>query len=276
MTHKKFYSKAHFYDLLFRFKDLDKENQTLIELYHKINHKAPTSFLDIAAGPARNAIEMNKRGLVSYAVDYSQEMVAYGIEKAKEEGARISYSHGDMRDFKIGPVDIAAIFMISTSYLLTNEDMLQHLKSVANNLNTNGLYVLEMPHPSDLFAVGRQNLAQWEQKWEESWLERWEEFWEHKEGDTAVSLQWGEESDPFDPIAQIRTVTARLKYQTPTESGEIVDHSAQRQYTYQEMRALVALSGVFEINQIIGDWNLNIPFDNTKESVRMILVLKKL
>ncbi|MBS0287244.1 MAG: class I SAM-dependent methyltransferase [Proteobacteria bacterium] len=277
MSHQKFYSKAHFYDLLFRFKDLAKENQTLIDLYQKLNDKMPASFLDIAAGPASNAIEMSKRGITSTAMDYSQEMVDYGLMRAKEEGATISYFQGDMRDFRSPkPVDLAAIFMISTSYLLTNDDMLQHLKSMASNLNPQGIYVLEMPHPIDLFAVGKHTLAQWEEKWEETWQERWEEYWEHQDGDTKVSLQWGEEADPFDPITQIRTVTARLKYQTPEETGEIVDHSAQREYTYQEMKLLIQISGVFELCCALGNWNTAIPFSNAKESSRMILVLRKL
>ncbi len=277
MSHDKFYSKAHFYDLLFRFKDLAQENQTLIDLYQRINGKAPTSFLDIAAGPASNAIEMSKRGILSIAMDYSQEMVDYGLLRAKEEKAEISYFQGDMRDF-VSPkkVDMAAIFMISTSYLLTNEDMINHLNTMANNLNANGIYVLEMPHPIDMFAVGRDSLAKWQEKWDDSWQEIWEEYWEHIEGDTRVSLQWGEPTDPFDPITQIRHITARLKYQTPTESGEIVDHSPQREYTFQEMRALIQLSGAFELHSAIGNWDVTIPFNNDKEAKRMILVLRKI
>ena len=35
---------------------------------------------------------------------------------------------GDMRNFEIAaPVDIAAIFMASTGYLLSNDDMVKHL-----------------------------------------------------------------------------------------------------------------------------------------------------
>jgi ubiquinone/menaquinone biosynthesis C-methylase UbiE len=277
VSHKKFYSKAYFYDLLFRFKNLQKENETLIALYQKFNDTPAKSFLDIASGPAANAIEMSTRGIRSTAMDYSDEMVEYGLKRAQEENAEITYIQGDMRDFTISsPVDLAAIFMVSTGYLLTNEDMLQHLRTIAKNLNPNGIYVLEMPHPMDLFAVGKYTLSEWERKWDEKWEERWEEKWEHTEGDTHVSLQWGEDRDPFDPITQIRTVTARMKFRTPDESGEIVDHSSQREYTFQEMKALIQLSQVFELKTAIGDWDISIPFTNEKESRRMILVLKKM
>jgi SAM-dependent methyltransferase len=277
VSHTKFYSKAYFYDLLFRFKNLKNENQTLIDLYLNLNGKLPTSFLDIAAGPGGNAIEMSKRGIASSALDYSKDMVEYGLEKAAQENTKITYFQADMRDFKLDkPVELAAMFMVSTGYLLTSEDMLAHLKTVAQNLTPKGVYVVEMPHPVDLFAVGKYTLAEWEEKWQEKWEQRWEEKWEHTEGDTTVSLQWGDERDPFDPITQIRNVTARLKFKTPTDSGEIVDHSSQREYSYQEIKALIALSGVFEIKKIIGDWNISIPFSNEKESRRMILVLQKI
>lgn len=277
VNHNKFYSKAYFYDLLFQFKEVKCENQTLIRLYQKFFKSMPTSFLDLAAGPGSNAIEMSKRGIKSIAVDYSKEMVEYGKEKANEAEAEVVYHHGDMRDFSLEtPVDLAAIFTISTCYLLTNEDMVQHLKTVAKNLSPHGLYVLEMPHPRDLFAVGKLSWSNWENDWEEKWEERWEEKWERTEGDTKVSLQWGDENDYFDPITQVRTVTARLKYLSPKESGELVDHCPQREYTFQEMKALIALSGVFELVDCLGDWNISIPFSNDKLAWRMILVLRKL
>ncbi len=277
VNHNKFYSKAYFYDLLFQFKDVKSENQALIHLYQKFFKARPTAFLDLAAGPGSNAIDMNKRNIQSIAIDYSKEMVAYGIEKAKEENAQVTYLHGDMRDFSLEtPVDLAAIFTISTCYLLTNEDMIQHLKTVAKNLSPNGLYVLEMPHPRDLFAVGKLSWKNWEDDWEEKWEERWEEKWERIEGDTHVSLQWGDENDYFDPITQVRTVTARLKYHSPQESGELIDHCPQREYTFQEMKALIALSGVFELVDSLGDWDITVPFSNDKSAWRMILVLRKL
>lgn len=56
-----------------------------------------------------------------------------------------------MRNFRLNdPVDVAAIFMASTGYLLKNEDMISDLRSVADNLNSQGIYILEMTHPRDV------------------------------------------------------------------------------------------------------------------------------
>lgn len=261
INHEKFYSKALYYDIAFRFKDIKSENQTLIDIFQETNGKMPFSFLDIAAGPATNAIEMSKRGLKSFAIDQSKEMVEYGQIKAKESDEKLIYLQKDMCDFILPePVDIASIFMASTGYLLTNADMVQHLKTVANNLNSNGIYVLEMLHPRDVFSVGISTSTSWEEI----------------AGNIKVSVQWGDKSDHYDPITQTKIVTARLKYETENDSGEIIDKCTQREYTFQEMKALIELSGMFNLIKALGGWNKLIPFSNEEASWRMILVLQKI
>jgi len=260
-NHATFYSKAYLYDLAFRFKRLDRENATLMSAYEEINGRPARSFLDIAAGPASNALEMASRyGIEVYAVDYSAEMVDYGREQAKQRGITLHYQQGDMRDFQLPTcVDIAAIFMASTGYLIRNEDMVSHLRAVSNNLNPGGIYVMEMTHPRDIFALGSST----EQMWEE-----------RREGCT-VSVQWGRPDDPFDPIQQVRNVTACLTYSSGADSGTICEQCPQRDFTYQEMRALVELSGVFDWITALGDWDTSVPCDNESRAWRMIPVLKR-
>lgn len=259
-NHLDFYAKARYYDLAFAFKNVAEENQTLLDLYRRICGREARSFLDIGAGPATNAIEMSGRGLQSGALDFSAEMVAYGQEKASRAGVALEYLQGDMREFTLPrPVDLAAIFMDSTSYLLTNDDVIGHLRAVARNLNEGGLYVLEMSHPRDVFAVGKSASTEWTQR----------------EGDVSVSVQWGADGDPFDPIRQITMVTASLKYSAPDEEGEVVDRSEQRCFTYQEMDALVRAAGVFDLVEVLGSLKPGVPFSNAPECWRMIPVLRK-
>jgi len=260
-NHNSFYSQAYFYDLAFRFKDVTAENGTLIKIFEKINERKPGSFCDIAAGPALNAIQMAKvHELTVQALDYSQEMVAYGLKRATEEDVPLRYVQSDMRNFQLHDrVDMAAIFMASTGYLLRNEDMVSHLKAVADNLNPFGIYALEMPHPRDVFSVDSSTSTEWEMK----------------DADCVVKVQWGEKGDAYDPIEQTTNVTARLCFETPNENGEIVDRCLQREYTYQEMKALVELSGVFDWVDTLGAWNLSVPFSNEKRAWRMIPILRR-
>lgn len=260
--HKAFYSKAWLYDRAFEFKDLKAENTTLVEVYQKLLGRKPRSFLDIAAGPARNAIEMQRAfGIEVHAIDASPEMVAYGLQLSKDKGASLRYAEGDMRKFELpAPVDLAAMFMASTGYLLSNDDMIDHLRSVARNLSPRGVYVLEMTHPRDLFGVGSSTCQQWEVEGE----------WGR------LSMTWGLPSDPpFDPIQQTCDVTARLEYSTPEEVGEIVERATQREFGFQEMRLLVELSGVFDWVATLGAWDSGVSFSNDARAFRMIPVLQK-
>jgi ubiquinone/menaquinone biosynthesis C-methylase UbiE len=246
-NHTEFYAKAKYYDIAFDFKNVREENQTILDTFRKHVGREVRSFLDIAAGPASNAIEMARRGIRSVALDYSNEMVAYGIEKAKASGASIAYLQGDM------------IFMDSTSYLLTNDDVLAHFKTVARSLNRDGLYILEMSHPRDVFSVGKSASTNWTQN----------------QNDIEVSVKWGSENDVFDPIKQTTLVTATLQYRTLYEVGEIIDRSEQRCFTFNEIDALVKASGCFELVDVLGSLKPNVPFSNEKSCWRMIPVLRK-
>lgn len=259
-NHVDFYSKAKFYDIAFSFKNVSEENQTILDVFCRHHNRDAKSFLDIGAGPASNAIEMAQRGLRSFALDYSPEMVAYGVEKAKTKSVTVTYLQGDMRAFELPePVDLAAIFMDSTSYLLTNEDVISHLRSVARALNKDGLYLLEMSHPRDVFSVGKSASTDWTEK----------------QDGIEVSVQWGAEGDHFDPIRQTTTVTAKLKFRTPDEEGEIIDRSEQRCFTFNEIAALVKASGCFELVDVIGSLKPGVQFSNDKTCWRMIPVLRK-
>lgn len=255
-----FYSKAKYYDIAFAFKNVPEENQTILDTFRRHNNRDAKSFLDIGAGPASNAIEMAQRGLKSFALDYSPEMVTYGIEKAKIVGASIKYLQGDMRNFELPePVDLAVIFMDSTSYLITNDDVISHLRSVARSLKKEGLYLLEMYHPRDVFSVGKSASTEWTEK----------------QNDIEVSVKWGDESDIFDPIKQTTMVTATLKFKTPLEQGEIVDRSEQRCFTFNEIDALVRASDCFEMIDVIGSLKPEVSFSNEKACWRMIPVLRR-
>ena len=259
-NHASFYAQAKFYEVAFSFKNVTEENQTIIELALKISGKVPSSFLELAAGPASNSIEMAKRGFKSFAIDCSKEMFDYVTRKNLNLGGQFQYITADMKNFKLDQkVDCAAIFMNSTSYLLTNQDMISHLNSVSSCLNENGIYVMEMAHPRDLWDTTKTTQSQWSQTVD----------------DVTVEVQWGDEKDFLDPIRQTKLVSALMRYKTPYKSGEILSQAEQRFFTKNEIDLLVAASDEFEIVSILGSLKPGIPFSNKKESWRMIPILKK-
>ena len=251
-NHEQFYNQAELYDIAFDFKNIKAECDFFLEL-------APNakSFLELGAGPALHAIEMAKRGIASTALDLSNSMVEYGLSKAQKNEVEIEYICANMIDFKSeNKWDLVATLMDSISYIYTNDDFITHLKTVANHLNQNGLYVLEMIHPRDVFGLGKSTNTNWE-------IER---------DGKKVKVNWRNSHNVFDPITQIVNTSVRL------ESGSIIteDIAPQRKFTFNELDALVKASGCFEVIEIYGAMDKSIPFNNEKVAWRMVPVLRKI
>ena len=171
-----------------------------------------------------------------------------------------NYQCLNMIDFKLDhKFSLATTLMDSTSYILTNHDMIQHLKSVASALEDQGLYILEMAHPSNIFSTQKTTTTEWDME---------------KNG-CKVSFSWGSPADVFDPITQITQTSVKLTYDDHGVTGTLSEQAPQRCYSATEIEALVHLSDVFEIAGKFGAMKVNIPFSNEKEAWRMILVLRK-
>lgn len=173
--HKEFYSFAKYYDIAFDFKDVGKECDFMEQIYHK-----------------------------------------HTQQKALNHEVQLQYDCADMIHYQSLQIyDIAAILMDSTSYLLTNEDVITHFRSVASILNPKGLYILEMSHPRSVFNITTSTVNTWEMK---------------KDGVT-VKTQWGSPNDEFDPITQITSVSTQFEYEDDHKKGIIESISAQRSFT---------------------------------------------
>ncbi len=259
--HEDFYSFAKYYDIAFDFKNIAKECDFLKEVFAKHSSAPLNSFIEFGAGPALHCMEMAKALTAVTAVDLSAEMTAYAKNKADSLSVKVQCECADMIHYRSDRrYDLATLLMDSASYLLTNEDVIQHLHSVASVLNPQGLYVLEMNHPKSVFEVTQDTVNEWEME----------------KGDTKVKVQWGVTEDEFDPISQITNVTVRLEYVDKEKRGVIEDRSPQRCFTATEFAALVAASRVFEVVEYYGAMDTNIPFTNEEPAWRMIPILRKI
>ena len=259
--HEDFYSFAKYYDIAFDFKNVPKECDFLKEVFAKYSSKQPSSFIEFGAGPALHCMEMAKSLKAVTAVDLSAEMTGYAKDKADSLGVDVHCECADMIHYQSEQrYDLATLLMDSASYLLTNEDVIQHLKSVAGILNPHGLYILEMNHPKSIFGVAKSTVNDWEMA----------------HGDIKVKIQWGAEEDKFDPISQITNVSVRLEYSDKEKRGVIEDRSPQRCFTATEIAGLVKASGVFEIVAYYGAMDTAVAFNNEDRAWRMIPILKKI
>ncbi len=99
---------------------------------------------DIGCGTGRPLMTLAKRGYQMTGVDASPEMVAYVKEEASKAGQQVAVSVDDLRHLAIkGRYDAAFCFMDTFRFLLTNKEILAHLRTVAGLLTPGGLYVTD-------------------------------------------------------------------------------------------------------------------------------------
>jgi hypothetical protein len=167
---------------------------------------------------------------------------------------------GDLHRLGVaGPFDAAYCFMDTFRFLLTNDEIIAHLRAVAAVLSPGGVYLTD-------FWVPRQ----WDQISNEI------HQWEQTEGETTVRVFYLQHPDSADPIQQ--TFEDELVFEVQ-ENGQTKEIRGGRTRTRlllpQEFRALVDVSGAFELRGTYGDFDLAKPFDPASLSWRMISVLKK-
>jgi SAM-dependent methyltransferase len=137
------------YDLAFSYRDFVEEADVLLRWYRRSSSRqSPRAILEIAAGPGRHAIELAKRGLVTYTIDGSAAMCEFAYEQARVSGVNLKVHRGDLFDFEVGRrFDLALLLLDSASHIPTAGDMAKHLASVARHMYRSGIYIVELAQP---------------------------------------------------------------------------------------------------------------------------------
>lgn len=224
---------------------------------HRVTGKA---LLDIGCGTGRHALELVKRGYAVTGVDPSPEMRAFLEAEAARAKRPVRAVEGDLRRLNVtGPFTAAYCFMDTFRFLLTNDDVVAHLRAVAALLAPGGVYLTDFWVPRQWDLIGNE-IHQWEQA----------------QGDTTVRVFYLQHPDSIDPIAQ--TFEDELVFEVH-EGGQVEEIRGGRTRTRlllpQEFRALVAVSGAFDVAGAYGEFDLAKPFDAASLSWRMISVLTK-
>lgn len=253
------------YDLAFSFRDFSQEVDFLLEAAAQRSATGkPPAVLELAAGPGRHAIEFARRGLEVVALDCEESMVELGHQRAKEAGVELQYMKADMSDFDAvptqdGKVSLACLLLGSSCHLLTNEAIIGCFKSTASVLAKDGVFVLECPHPNEVFGVGDMT----------------GDAWDVERGDETLLVEWGREGDYFDPITQVleRTVGFSMLGKDGAVLSSREDIVKQRLSTAVEIDALARASGL-QVDGFYGSMDLAIPLDMEDEAFRMVVVMR--
>lgn len=258
--HVEIYEAAALYDLAFSYRDYDREVGFLRRVFEDRRGRPPARFLELAAGPARHALGMAAAGVASTGLDLSPAMAGYARELARSQNTALSYVTADMRSFELGDrFDLAACMLCSATYLLTDQDIVAHLRAVAACLSADGLYVLELPHPDDLDGPGTTKDA-----------------WTVQTETGTLDVTWRELDDQAAaPDPAIRTCLARLAFTPKAGSAVVVEQRApQRLLRRGELERLVAASGVFAVEAVWGALDPEVPLEDAG-AWRMVAVLRQ-
>jgi SAM-dependent methyltransferase len=194
--------------------------------------------------------------------------------------------------------DVAAVMLGTYSHCLDNDSAIQALSNIAECVKPQGLLILELGHPRDIFQgsfcsdgfvecweVGEagdvdfaeppDDVDQDDAPLHQEQEEEEEEEEEHTPG-MRVMVEYGREGDRFEIDRQVlhRTVGMSLFDVDGSLLSSTVETVEQRQFTLQEIDLLAKASGWHVCQPVYGDLDLNIPL-NDEESHRMTVILQK-
>jgi SAM-dependent methyltransferase len=257
------YDEPELYEAACAYRDVPVEADALLRWAEKYRDPAAgplRSVLELAAGPAEHARELARRGLDATTLDLSAAMCARARELAAADAIRLTVVQADMRDFSIGrQFDLAVTMLNSLCHLLTLDDLLRHLASVARHLAPGSLYITELAHPADYFAAERRTSTEWSSE----------------VGGGTVRVRWGGGADEIDPITQVTREHVSVTYRDRGGSVRTVtDVVPNRFWTATELTAAIRLAGGFAVAARYGDFDADTPLE-AADAWRMILVLRR-
>ncbi len=143
MTANLFDSLAEYYDVLHDDVDYGAECDLLEALFSRYLPRRPRTLLDLGCGTGNHALILAQRGYRVTGIDSSRGMLRVARRKARGR-ANPRWLRADMRRFELHRTFDAAICMDDAfTHLLTERDIVGHLRTVRRHLAAGGVYVFE-------------------------------------------------------------------------------------------------------------------------------------
>jgi SAM-dependent methyltransferase len=250
------YTAPRLYEIAF---DMNRKGEVdfLVHCFQRFARRRVRAVLDIACGTGPHLIRLADRGYRMTGLDLSQKNIEFLRERLAARGHDGDLVVGDMTSFRLRqPVDAAICMQDSQGHLLTNEQLLSHLRSVARALRPGGLYVFD-----------RYMVSSWTDP-----ARRWS--WSRRRGKVIVRASFSALND-VDPVRQVFKEHMIL---------EAIENGTRRVYRQthlsrmlfpQELKALVGLAGGFEFVQWFFGFKPHQVLERSKRPLLMVVVLRR-
>jgi SAM-dependent methyltransferase len=250
------YAAPRFYEIAF---DMNRKGEVdfLVHCFDTYARRPVRSVLDIACGTGPHLIRLAERGYRMTGLDLSPQNVTFLAERLADRRLAGDLRVGDMAAFRLPePVDAAICMQDSQGHLLTNAQLLGHLRVVARALRPGGLYVFDRYMASSWTNPAR------------SWS------WSRRRGRLIVRATFSALND-VNPVTQVFRERMTL---------EAIENGRRRVYRQthlsrmvfpQELRALVDLAGGFEFVEWFFGFKPHQTLERSRHPLLMVVVLRR-
>ena len=250
------YTAPRLYEIAF---DMNRKGEVdfLVHCFKRYARRPVRRVLDIACGTGPHLARLADRGYAMAGLDLSPANIEFLRERLTAKGQRAELVVGDMTDFRLRrPVDAALCMQDSQGHLLTNEQLVAHLRTVGRALRRGGLYIFDRYMASSWTDPAR------------SWS------WSRRRGHLIVRASFSALHD-VNPVSQVFREHMTL---------EAVENGTRRIYRQthlsrmvfpQELRALIDLAGGFEFVQWFYGFKAHQVLDRARHPLLMVVVLRK-
>jgi len=254
------FENPRYFEIAFQHRDIGKECdfiESVMETFSKTDNRKA---LDIYCGTGAHILELLRRGYDVDGFDCTDPMLEYVRKKLNPKFYKPRLWKDNLESFTVeGEYGLLTNMLTSFNYITTNEGVLSHLECAAKALSYGGIYIIEMNHPRDMLSDST------------SAPNKWIEVRDNLE----IEMDWDYKSAHLDYIDQIYNMTGKMKIREGDDEKILTSEEKIRIYLFQEMRALISLSGWLNLVRAFGAFHFEQTLDGSDDSWRMILVLRK-
>jgi SAM-dependent methyltransferase len=213
--------------------------------------------LDIACGTGPHLVRLAEHGYAMTGLDLSPANIAYLRERLEIKERTADLIVGDMTKFRLArKVDAAICMQDSQGHLLTNEQVVAHLRAVARAVQRGGLFVFD-----------RYMCSSWTDP-----ARAWS--WSRRRGRVIVRASFSALHD-VNPVSQVFRERMTLEgIENGTRKVYRQTHLSRMVFP-QELRALVELAGGFEFVDWFYGFKPHLRLDRARHPLLMVVVLRK-